>query len=54
VSRKHLPTYLDEFVFRLICRTTKSIRHRFARFIEHSVVTGPATYRVIVAKPKTV
>ena len=31
VSAKHLPAYLDEFVFRFNRRTAKSISHRFAR-----------------------
>ena len=37
VSTKHLPAYLDEFVFRFNRRTAKSISHRFARLIEHAV-----------------
>lgn len=51
VSRKHLPAYLDEFVFRFNRRTAKSISHRFARVIEHAVQIRPTTYRVLVATP---
>ena len=37
VSAKHLPAYLDEYVFRFNRRTAKSISHRFARLIEQAV-----------------
>ena len=50
VSAKHLPAYLDEFVFRFNRRTAKSISHRFARLIEHAVQIQPTTYRTLVAK----
>ena len=49
VSEKHLPAYLDEFVFRFNCRTAKSISHRFARLIEHAVQIPPTPYRALVA-----
>ena len=49
VSAKHLPAYLDEYVFRFNRRTARSISHRFARLIEQAVLTPPATYRAIVA-----
>jgi transposase-like protein len=49
VGKKHLPAYLDEFVFRFNRRTAKSASHRFARLIEHAVATGPLTYRALVA-----
>jgi transposase-like protein len=49
VSSKHLPAYLDEFVFRFNRRTAKSISHRFARVIQHAVLTRPTTYRSLVA-----
>ena len=48
VSAKHLPAYLDEFVFRFNRRTAKNISHRFARVIEHAVRTQPTTYRALV------
>jgi transposase-like protein len=48
VSPKHLPAYLDEFVFRFNRRTAKSISHRFARLIEHAVQIQPTTYRTLV------
>jgi transposase-like protein len=53
VSKKHLPAYLDEFVFRFNRRTAKSIAHRFARVIQQAVLTPPTTYRAIVAGPAT-
>ncbi len=53
VSTKHLPAYLDEFVFRFNRRTARSITHRFARVIQQAVLTPPATYRIIVAAPAT-
>ena len=48
VSQKHLQAYLDEFVFRFNRRTAKGIAHRFARLIEHAVLTAPHPYRAIV------
>jgi transposase-like protein len=53
VGRKHLPAYLDEFVFRFNRRTAKGISHRFARLVEHAMATGPLTYRALVAAPTT-
>jgi len=47
VSAKHLPTYLDEYVFRFNRRTAKSISHGFARLVEQAVITLPTTYRAI-------
>jgi transposase-like protein/Zn ribbon nucleic-acid-binding protein len=49
VGKKHLPAYLDEYVFRFNRRTAKRISHRFARLIEQAVATKPVTYRTIVA-----
>jgi transposase-like protein len=49
VSRKHLPAYLDEYVFRFNRRTARSISHGFTRLVEQAVRTKPATYRAIVA-----
>jgi transposase-like protein len=51
VSAKHLPAYLEEFVFRFNRRTAKSISHRFARVVEHAIQTPPITYRTLVASP---
>jgi transposase-like protein len=51
VGDKHLPAYLDEFVFRFNRRTANSISHRFARLIEHAVLTEPLTYRTLVTTP---
>jgi transposase-like protein len=53
VGRKHLPAYLDEFVFRFNRRTARSASHGFARLVEHAVATGPLTYRALVATPTT-
>jgi len=49
VSHKHLPAYLDEFVFRFNRRTAKNLSHRFARVIQQAVRTRPLTYQAIVA-----
>jgi transposase-like protein len=51
VGAKHLPAYLDEFVFRFNRRTAKNLSHRFARVIEHAVRISPTTYRTLVAAP---
>jgi transposase-like protein len=48
VRPKHLQAYLDEYVFRFNRRTAKSIAHRFARLVEHAVLTPPHPYRAIV------
>ena len=53
VRQKHLPAYLDEFVFRFNRRTARNISHRFARLIEHAVQIQPTTYRGIVAAGAT-
>src|SRR3954470_22286169 len=49
VSKKPLPAYLDEYVFRFNRRTAKRISHGFARLVEQAVRTRPVTYRAIVA-----
>jgi transposase-like protein len=51
VSTKHLPAYLEEFVFRFNRRTARSISHRFARVIEHAMHIQPTTYHALVANP---
>ena len=51
VSPKHLQAYLDEYVFRFNRRTAASIAHRFARLVEHAVLTPPLHYRTIVHAP---
>ncbi len=53
VSSKHLPAYLDEFIFRFNRRTAKSISHRFARLIEHAVQIQPTPYRALIATAAT-
>jgi transposase-like protein len=49
VSKKHLPAYLDAYVFRFNRRTAKRISYGFARLIEQAVQTRPSTYRAIIA-----
>jgi transposase-like protein len=51
VRQKHLPAYLDEFVFRFNRRTAKNLSHRFGRVIEHAVRIEPTTYRALVSQP---
>ena len=53
VSKKHLPAYLDEFVFRFNRRTAKTLSHRFARVIQQAVLTRPTPYRSLVATGAT-
>jgi transposase-like protein len=50
VRKKHLPAYLDEFVFRFNRRTAKNLSHRFGRVIEHAVQIKPTTYRALVSQ----
>src|SRR3954463_8962493 len=51
VGERHLPAYLDEYVFRFNRRTANLVSHGFARLIEHAVQIRPTTYRAIVAAP---
>src|ERR671929_1915313 len=51
VSEKHLPAYLDEYVFRFNRRTARSISHGFARLVGHAVRIKPTSYRDLVAPP---
>src|SRR5437763_3720658 len=51
VSEKHLPAYLDEYVFRFNRRIARSISHGFARLVEHAVRIKPISYRDLVAPP---
>jgi transposase-like protein len=53
VAQKHLPAYLDEFVFRFNRRTATNLSHRFARVIQQAVRTSPTTYHGIVATATT-
>jgi transposase-like protein len=48
VRPKHLQAYLDEYVFRFNRRTATRIAHRFARLVEHAVLTPPHPYRAII------
>lgn len=49
-SPKHLPAYLDEFVFRFNRRTAKCLSHRFARVLQIAVRTTPVSYAALVAE----
>src|SRR3954451_15980216 len=51
VGEKHLPAYLDEYVFRFDRRTAERIGHGFARLVEHAVRNEPTSYRDLVAPP---
>src|SRR3954449_10803532 len=51
VGEKHLPAYLDEYVFRFNRRTAERISHGFARLVEHAVRIEPTSYRDLVAPP---
>src|SRR3954451_12644401 len=51
VGEKHLPAYLDEYVFRFNRRTATLVSHGFARLIEQAVKIRPTTYREIIATP---
>jgi transposase-like protein len=51
VSTKHLPAYLEEYVFRFNRRTARRLSHGFARLIEQAMQTKPTTYRGIVTPP---
>ena len=42
VWTKHLPAYLDEFVFRFNRRTANNLSHRFARVIQQAIRTRPS------------
>jgi len=48
VERAHLPTYLDEFVFRFNRRTSAARGQLFARVLEHAVQLPPTPYRRII------
>ena len=52
VGEKHMPAYLDEFVFRFNRRTARNLSHSFARVIEHAVQIGSTTYDALVAEPQ--
>lgn len=48
VDAKHLPAYLDEFVFRFNRRTSKSRGLLFRRLLENCVKVIPQTYQSLV------
>lgn len=49
VRPKHLPTYLDEFVFQYNRRSSRSLTLPFQRLCAIAVATAPVTYRQLVA-----
>src|SRR5947208_5416281 len=51
VGERHLPAYLDEYVFRFNRRTATLVSPGFARLIEQAVKTRPPTYRETIATP---
>lgn len=53
VQPDQLDYYLDEFVFRFNCRTSRSRGLLFYRLLEQAVVTEPVTYRKITGGLKT-
>jgi transposase-like protein/ribosomal protein L40E len=48
VERKHLPYYLDEFVFRFNRRTSRSRGLLFYRLMQQAVALAPIPYRALV------
>lgn len=53
VERKHLPYYLDEFVFRFNRRTSRSRGLLFHRLSQQAVAVGPVPYRRLVGGTET-
>jgi len=52
VDEAHLPSYLDEFVFRFNRRTPRSRGLVFYRVLELAVVHAPVRYRDLVVDPQ--
>lgn len=52
VDPKHLPAYLDEFVFRFNRRTSGSRGLLFHRLMENAVQLKAPTYQTIISTPK--
>jgi len=52
VTRDHLQSYLNEFVFRFNRRHSRSRGLLFLRLLEASVEAPPRTYRSFVANPR--
>lgn len=48
VDLKHLPLYLDEFVFRFNRRTSRARGQLFYRVLQHAVALPPTTYRKVI------
>lgn len=49
---EHLQAYMDEFVFRLNRRRSRSRGMLFYRFLELSVGHAPVRYRELIANPQ--
>lgn len=54
VGADHLQAYLDEFTFRFNRRRSRSRGLLFRRLLEQAVEAPPATYRSLVAAPRTI
>jgi transposase-like protein len=48
VSREHLDSYLDEFVFRFNRRTSQHRGKLFYRLVQQAVAVSPAPYETII------
>ena len=48
VDLKHLPLYLDEFVFRFNRRTSSARGQLFYRVLQHAVALPPTSYRQVI------
>lgn len=53
VERKHLPYYLDEFVFRFNRRTSRSRGLLFFRLMQQAVALAPIPYTALVGGQRT-
>jgi len=51
VEKKHLQSYLNEYVFRFNRRTSSKRGLLFYRLLENAMVVSPTTYRNLVEKP---
>lgn len=52
VGAEHLDAYLNEFTFRFNRRASRRRGLLFYRLLEQAVITGPITYRQLVATPQ--
>lgn len=52
ISPEHLPSYLDEFVFRFNRRNSRARGLLFHRLLQQAVASEPVTYRLLVVNTK--